>query len=266
MSITTKIIFDDSVEFTTMNNDEFLIYYRKGGELIKYSLPLSLIKDFSYIDIEQTKICPICKSSNIIIPETENKDVMYFDGIDNWECLSCGSTEISLEIKPPKSIPQFKPRYMGRKVKEIINDNDGAGSFSYLRVNGYRYKNVLHWFRLPRGLLPIVTNDDGVTIKTIPIFKYYEKEWYIYLEYLWYLDGIQHIPPTSKHLVDDCRVTNKRYLRTPKDFNRSILKYKYPDLWNLVDAQFKWKIENNYVTLQIKWDKKKYFESLMGAE
>ena len=268
MSITGKIVFEDDVEFTTtdMNSNNFLIYYRKNGELIKYSLPLDLIKEFTYIDENPIEICPICKSPNILIPEStikpiemKKEDVIYFDGTNsNWECLNCGANKVSLEMKKPETIPQFTPRYIKRK--EINDGNSGKGSFSHLRVNGKRYKNVLHWFKLPRGLLPIITNNNKVNIETIPLFKYYEKEWYIYLEYLWYLDGIQHKPATSKHLVDDCRVCDMRYLKPPKDFNRSILKYKYPDLWNLVEGQFKWKVEVNYVTLQIKWDKKKYYK------
>lgn len=272
MSISGKIVFTNDVEFTTtdVNSNKFLIYYRENDKLIKYSLPLNLIKEFTYIDEKEVKKCPICDSPNIIIPEPinsvemNNDDIIHFDGINDWECLNCGANEVSLKMKEPEIIPQFKPLYMNRKRKEINEDNSGKGSFSHLRINGERYRNVLHWFRLPRGLLPIITDNNQITISTIPLFKYYERDWYIYLEYLWYIDGIQHKPSTSKHLVDDCRVSNKRYLKPPKDFNRLILKYKYPNIWNLIEGRFKWNVENNYVTLQIKWNKKKYYENLNG--
>ena len=72
MSITGKIVFTNGVEFTTtdVNSNKFLIYYRENDKLIKYSLSLNLIKEFTYIDENQVKKCPICDSPNIIIPES----------------------------------------------------------------------------------------------------------------------------------------------------------------------------------------------------
>ena len=273
MSITGKIVFTNGVEFTItdVKSNKFLIYYRENGELIKYSLPLTLIKEFTYIDEKEIKKCPICDSSNILIPELinsikppemKNEDIIYFDGVNdplNWECLKCGANEVSLEMKEPEVIPNFKPRYK-RICREVYNDKQGDGNLRNLRINGKRYREVLHWFRIPIGLKKLI--GDNTFIKTMPIFKYYEKEYYIYLEYLWYTDSIQHKPAVSKHLIDDCRVSNNRYLKPPKHFNRTILKYKYPNMWNLINATYKWKVENNYVTLQIKWNKKKYYEKV----
>ena len=260
MSITGKIVFTNGVEFTItdVKSNKFLIYYRENGELIKYSLPLTLIKEFTYIDEKEIKKCPICDSSNILIPELinsikppemKNEDIIYFDGVNdplNWECLKCGANEVSLEMKEPEVIPNFKPRYK-RICREVYNDKQGDGNLRNLRINGKRYREVLHWFRIPIGLKKLI--GDNTFIKTMPIFKYYEKEYYIYLEYLWYTDSIQHKPAVSKHLIDDCRVSNNRYLKPPKHFNRTILKYKYPNMWNLINATYKWKVENNYVTL-----------------
>lgn len=272
MSITGKIVFTNAVEFTTtdVKSNKFLIYYRENGELIKYSLPLTLIKEFTYIDEKEVKKCPICDSSDIVIPEQinpikppemENEDIIYFDGVDdplNWECLKCGANKVSLEIKEPEVIPNFEPRY-GRIRREVCDEISGSGCLRNLRINGKRYREVLHWFKVPIGLSKVI---NSVFTKVMPIFKYYEKEYYIYLEYIWYLDGIQHKPAVSNHLIDDCRVCNQRYLKPPKHFNREILKYKYPNMWILVDATYKWKVENNYVTLQIKWSKKKYYEKV----
>ena len=272
MSITGKIVFTDNVEFTTtdVNSNKFLIYYRENGELIKFTLPLTLIKEFTYIDEKEIKKCPICDSSDILIPESINpieppemkdEDITYFDGINdplNWECLKCGANKVSLEIKEPEIIPDFKPRY-GRIKREVYDDKQGHGNLRNLKINGKRYREVLHWFKIPVGLKKLI--GDNTFIKTMPIFKYYEKDYYIYLEYLWYVDEIQHKPAISDHLIDDCRVSARRYLKPPKHFNREILKYKYPDLWNLCDATYKWEKKINYVTLQIKWSKKKYYEN-----
>lgn len=273
MSITVKISFTDKVELITtdVNSDKFLIYYRENNELIKYNLPIRLIREFTYIDENEIKKCPICDSPDILIPEPinpikppemENEDIIYFDGINdplNWECLKCGANRVSLEMKEPEVIPNFEPRY-GRIRREVYDEVSGSGCLKNLRINGKRYMDVLHWFRIPIGLKKLI--GDNTFIKTMPIFKYYEKDYYIYLEYLWYIDGIQHKPAISKHLIDDCRVSARRYLKPPKHFNRTILKYKYPDMWNLVNATYKWKVENNYVTLQIKWNKKKYYKKI----
>jgi hypothetical protein len=275
MSIIGKIKFMDDVEFTTtdINSNKFIIYYRENGELIKYSLPLSLIEDFTYID-EEKIICPICESTDILIPESadsikppemKNEDIVYFDNISdipNWECLKCGANQVSLAMKEPEVIPNFVPRYFKPKQQEVYDDDtQGSGCLKYLKINGKRYREVLHWFKVPRRLLKVIGK---IFTKVMPIFKYYEKDYYIYLEYLWYLDGIQHKQAISNHLIDDCRVCNQRYLKPPKHFNREILKYKYPNMWNLIDAAYKWEIKDNCATLQIKWNKKKYYKNFNG--
>ena len=264
MTITGKITFADDIEFTTMDvdSDKFLIYRRQNGDLVKYSLPLSLIKEFICVE-KQTKSCPFCDSQNVIQePDTKikNEEIMYFDGINDpldWECLACGSNKVSLEMEVDEVIPNHNPRYGINQ--EIHDGNLKSGNFSNLYINGKRYRDGLHWFRIPNGLTKLIK---PFFTKVMPIFKYYEKDYYIYLEYIWYLDGIQHKPAISKHLIDDCRVCDMRYLRPPKDFNRTILKYKYPNMWNLVNAIYKWDVENNYVKLQIKWDKKKYYKEI----
>lgn len=292
-TIAAKILFNKDVEFTSMDVEfnKFLIYYRKNGELQKYELPLNLIDEFIHVDQNNLNKCPICNSTNIITEveqvepinniKIDKEDIVYFDNIsdkkinvdqiiddivediddpslvEDWECLNCGSNKGSLELEVPEIRVPDKPN--GDRL-DLYDDTIGDGNLFHLQIDGKRYKEVLHWFRIPFRLSRLSKHNNDIFNKIMPLFKYYEKDGYLYLEYMWYLDGIQHKIAESTHLIDDCRVCDLRYLRPPKDFNRSMLKYKYPKIWNLVDGEYEWSVDDNHINFQIKWDIEKYYK------
>lgn len=296
-TISAKMQFSDDVEYTStdVKTNKFLIYYRKNGELQRFELPLNLIQEFIYIDQNEINKCPICESDNLIINKTKeinnNRSIInktiesekinpeqiieeIINDINNsankndpnWECLSCGANKESLELnKPEISYTNTYKRLYDKKVikikcngdiKSLIDDSIGYGKLSDLQIQGNRQLNTLHWFRVPFRLNRLLKDYKDTFNKTIPLFKWREMDRYLYLEYLWYIDGKEHQIEIKD--IDDVRVCDIRYLRPPRTFNREYLKYKYPKIWTLIDADFKWKLENNYCIFQIKWDKQKY--------
>lgn len=276
-------------------SNKFIIYYDKNGEPKKCELPLDLINEFIYIDQEKLVKCPICESTNIIsekisIDETINNIINDIENPQyeddpipdkNWECLNCGSTKELLDRSNTVSTVQRKLNDYSdpvdteqRKVKNRMvdtvqrvvkdrcngdlpnfDDESGFGKLSHLQIQGKRYLKSLHWFRMPFRLLRLLKNHGDAFLKTPPYFKWTEKDRYLYLEYLWYLDKKDHPIPDN---IDLTRVCDDRYMRPPRLFNREYLKYKYPDIWTKIDAKFEWKVSGNYVTLKIYWDKQKY--------
>ena len=247
---TIKLVFDNSVKLVTgESNTDLLIYYNDDtGELKTHSIPKKIINEFIHIDKNEI-VCPICKSPNMIY-DIDDSDIIHFDNIRNWECKNCGSNEGIIQMKKPEIKPSFPT--------ELMIDSTGHGILENLKLNNTKKQNHLCWFRVPHRLMRLLKYNNNAFKETMPLFKYYEKDYYIYLQYQWYLDGIQHKLPDSNHLIDDCRVSNKRYLRPPKHFNDIILRSKYDGIWNYNIGSFKWWIENNYVKFQIRWDKQKY--------
>lgn len=251
---TIKLVFDESVKLITGNsNTNLSIYYRDGnGDLKNHEIPNEIINECIHVDKDEIN-CPICESENIIYDnhKIEPESIIHFDNIGNWECLNCGSNENTIQMKEPEKKVIFTTDF-------LISTNKGHGILDNLKMNNIKKQNRLCWFRVPQGLMRLLKHNNNAFKMTMPLFKYYEKDYYIYLEYQWYLDGIQHKLPNANHLIDDCRVSNIRYLRPPKHFNDIILRSKYDGLWNYEIGSFKWWIENNYAKFQIKWDKQKY--------
>lgn len=231
-----KILFSDEVEYTSadVESNKFLIYYRKNGELNRYELPLNFIKEFIYIDQNDLTECPICDSTNLLINEIEDNPST------NWECLSCGSNKESLAMEQPEIIPRFE--------STNLSEPQRSGNLTNLKIHGKRYLGGLHWFKYPHQLQQALKDRD--VFETIPQFRYGESDNELYLNYIWVIN--------TRHTIEDCRVCDSRYLRPPKEFNRAYLKYKYPDMWNVIDGKYLWEINNDCIEFQIKWDIEKY--------
>lgn len=251
--ISINISFLDNVEYTSIDADRnvFMIYYKDDDEMLCYELPLNFIDEITYTDGKNE--CPICGSKNIIKynPQIDTIiDEVINDEYDpnRWECLNCGTNKFDRTYDKL----QHSKEYHICDILKGYDEKSGYGKLSYLQIRGEKYLNQLHWFKIPRRLLKLLGNK----FKTDPPkFRWTEKNQFLYLEYLWYLDEKDR--PVPKNL-DLTRVCNDRYMRPPKKFNRDFLKYKYPNLWTKIDADFKWIVTDDCVEFKIWWDLKKY--------